>query len=112
MIIFYIIYILLLLIVALLAYAVFQLKLFGINIKDFWSFIEANQVLDSIYSYSKKYDRMSPQEQIVFLKEAEQIFEAFDKIPEALWEEEYGKYSVVLENYKNLKIARWAELNS
>lgn len=42
-----IIYILLFVIVALAAYAVMQIKLFGMKVKDFWSFIEANQLLDS-----------------------------------------------------------------
>ena len=58
------------------------------NVKDFWSFIEANQILDKLYNYSKRYEKMSPQQQIIFLLEAEKIFEAFDKIPNTLWEDE------------------------
>ena len=42
------IYILILVIFALIAYAVMQIKLFGMNVKDFWSFIEANQTLDKL----------------------------------------------------------------
>ena len=103
-----IVYILLFIIFALIGYAVLQIKLFGINVKDFWSFIEANQTLDKLYQYSKKYEQMSRQEQIVYLKEAESIFDAFDKVPSELWEEEYEKYTEVLNKYKDIKILRWA----
>ena len=103
-----IIYILLFIIFALIGYAVLQIKLFGMNVKDFWSFIEANQTLDKLYQYSKKYEQMSRQEQIVYLKEAESIFNAFDKVPSQLWEEEYEKYTEVLNKYKDIKMLRWA----
>ena len=81
------IYILIFIIFALIAYAVLQIKLFGMNVKDFWSFIEANQNLDRLYEFSKKYERMTLQQQIIYLKEAEEIFNAFDKVPNALWED-------------------------
>ncbi len=102
-----IIYVLILIIVALALYAIMQLKLAGMNVKDFWSFIEANQTLDKLYAFSKRYKKMSPQEQIIFLMEAEKVFEAFDKVPKIIWEEEYDKYSDVLDTYKNIKILRW-----
>ena len=103
-----VIYILVFVIFALIAYAVLQIKLFGMNVKDFWSFIEANQMLDKLYAFSKEYEKLSIQEQILYLKEAEEIFNAFDKVPNALWEEEYEKYSAVLEKYKDIKMLRWA----
>ena len=62
-----IIYILIFIIFALAAYAVMQIKLAGINVKDFWSFIEANQILDKLYEFSKKYKTLSPQQQVVYL---------------------------------------------
>ena len=102
------IYILILIIFALICYAVLQIKLFGMNVKDFWSFIEANQMLDKLYSFSKKYEKLTVQEQLIYLKEAERIFEAFDKVPNALWEEEYEKYDTVLQKYKDIKMLRWA----
>lgn len=102
-----IMYILILVIFALILYAVVQLKLAGINVKDFWSFIEANQMLDKLYAFSKKYNKMSEQEQIIFLMEAEKVFDAFDKVPKMIWEEEYEKYSDVLDTYKNIKVLRW-----
>ena len=105
---FTLIYILLFGIILLIAYAILQIKLIGLNIKDFWSFIEANQMLDKLYKISRKYELMNRQEQIVFLIEAEKIFKAFDKVPEVLWEEEYDKYSNVLDAYKNIKVYRWA----
>ena len=87
-----VIYILVFLIFALVAYAVLQIKLFGMKVKDFWSFIEANQMLDKLYKFAKQYENMSPQEQIIYLSEADKIFNAFDKVPSELWEEEYDKY--------------------
>ena len=102
------IYILILVIFALIAYAVLQIKLFGMNVKDFWSFIEANQTLDRLYEFSKRYEKLNIQEQLIYLKEAEKIFQAFDKVPNVLWEEEYEKYSTVLEKYKDIKMLRWA----
>ena len=105
----YVIYVLVLIIFALIAYAVLQIRLFGITVKDFWGFIEANQTLDRLYQYSKKYENLSQQQQIIYLKEAETIFEAFDKMPNELWEEEYDKYRVILEKYKEIKMNRWAE---
>ena len=93
----------------LIAYAIMQLKLAGITVKDFWSFIEANQMLDKLYHFSKRYEKMSPQEQVIFLTEAEKVFEAFDKIPDMVWEDEYRKYSQVLDTYKNIRVSRWNE---
>lgn len=112
MIVLYILYFLVLIIVALVGYAILQIKLFGMNVKDFWSFIEANQTLDRLYILSKRYQNMSAQQQIIFLREAEKIFDAFDKVPSALWEEEYNKYSLVLENYKNIKMNRWIQASA
>lgn len=104
-----IIYILIFIIFALIAYSVLQLRLAGLNVKDFWSFIQANQMLDKLYAFSKRYEKMSPQEQIIFLMEAEKVFSAFDKVPKMIWEEEYEKYSDVLNTYKDIKVLRWAQ---
>ena len=106
--IFIILYILIFIIFALIAYAVLQIKLFGMKVKDFFTFIEANQMLDRLYNFAKQYEKMSPQEQVIYLKEAEKIFTAFDKVPDALWEEEYDKYKEVLTKYKDIKMLRWA----
>lgn len=106
--IFAVIYILIFIIFLLLAYAIFQIKLFGIKIKDFWSFIEANQTLDKLDCFAKQYEKMSSNEQVIYLTEAEKIFKAFDKIPTELWEEEYTKYRKVLEKYKDIKMIRWS----
>ncbi len=105
--IFTIIYILIFIIFALVAYAVLQIKLFGMKVKDFWSFIEANQMLDKLYKFARQYENMSPQEQIIYLSEAEKIFKAFDNVPNELWEEEYDKYKEVLKKYKDIKMVRW-----
>ena len=106
-----VIYILLFVIVALVLYAIMQIRLFGMKVKDFWSFIEANQLLDRLYLFAKHYEKMSPQEQVIYLTEAEKIFKAFDKVPDALWEEEYDKYKEVLTKYKDIKMLRWAGEN-
>ena len=77
------------------------------NVKDFWSFIEANQTLDRLYQFAKKYEKLTVQQQIIYLKEAEEIFDAFEKVPSIIWEEEYEKYTEVLDKYKDIKMMRW-----
>ena len=109
--IFTIIYILIFVIFALIAYAILQIKMFGMKVKDFWSFIEANQMLDKLSRFAKQYEKMSPQEQLIYLTEAEKIFKAFDNVPNGLWEEEYDKYKTVVSKYKDIKMIRWAEEN-
>lgn len=104
-----VVYILILVIFALFAYAVMQIKLAGMNVKDFYDFVQANQILDSLYKASRQYEKMSQREQIVFLMEAEKVFSAFDRVPDILWEDEYQKYSKILEIYKNIKVLRWNE---
>ena len=96
-------------IIALIIFAVMQIRAAGMKIKDFVDFIQANQVLDNLYEVSKKYERMSQNQQIVFLMEAEKVFSAFDKVPDMLWEDEYQKYSKILDIYKNIKMVRWNE---
>lgn len=109
MIFFVIIYILLFVIFLLVAFSIAQIRAAGMNVKDFWSFIEANQMLDKLYKFSRKYEKLNNQEQIIFLKEAEKVFDAFDKVPEILWEEEYQKYMEVLDKYKDVKLVRWVQ---
>ena len=102
------IYILIFIIFSLIAFAVLQIKLFGMRVRDFWSFIEANQMLDKLYKFAKQYENMTPQEQVLYLSEAEKIFLAFDKVPSELWEEEYDKYRQVLKQYNDIKMLRWS----
>ena len=102
-----IVFILILVILFLTVLAVAQIKMAGMNVTDFWSFIKANDTLDKLYTFSVKYDNLTPQQQIIFLKEAEKVFSAFDKVPDALWEEDYQKYSEILNKYKDIKLLRW-----
>lgn len=104
-----IIFILIIFAILLVIISIGQMRSAGINVKDFWSFIKANENLDSLYRFAKRYDQMSPQEQVIYLHEAEKLFDAFDKIPQTVWEEEYNKYSEVLETYKDIKVMRWNE---
>ena len=99
--------VLLFIIFSLVVFAVIQLQMAGIEVKDFWSFINANQELDKLYAFSKKYEKMSPQEQIIFLQAAEKMSDAFEKIPSMMWEEEYQKYRDVMDIYKDIKMNRW-----
>ena len=105
----FIIYMLVLIIFGLVVFAVMQIKMAGLTVKDFWSFIEANQELDKLDKIAKKYEKMTTPQQIMFLKEAEKIFNAFDKVPASIWEEETNKYQNVLEAYKDIKVMRWIE---
>ncbi len=107
-----IIYILLLIIAALVGYTILQIKMYGMNVKDFWTFIKSIQDLEVLYKFSKRYEKMSPQEQIIFLMEAEKMFKAFDKVPNQIWEDEYDKYSQILETYRSIKMLRWADANT
>ena len=105
---FMVVYILIFIIFALVAFAVMQIKMAGLKVRDFMSFIEANQMLDKLYIFAQRYQRLSTMEQLMFLTEAEKVFDAFDKVPEMLWEEEYQKYMEVLNTYKDIKMVRWA----
>ena len=87
--------------------AVFQIKMAGMEVKDFVSFIKANDTLNKLYAFSVKYEKLTPQQQVLFLQEADTIFDAFGKVPDALWEEEYQKYMEILNKYKDIKIKRW-----
>lgn len=104
-----IIILLVLIIIGLIVFAIMQIRAAGMKIKDFIDFIQANEVLDSLYNVSKKYEKMTQNQQIVFLMESEKVFNAFDKVPDMLWEDEYQKYSQILEIYRNIKISRWNE---
>ena len=103
------VFILLIFIVLLVVIAISQIRSAGIKVQDFWSFIQANESLDSLYKFAKRYENMSPQEQLIYLAEAEKMFKAFDKIPDTVWEDEHDKYSKVLDTYKDIKVMRWNE---
>ena len=90
-------------------FSIMQIRAAGMKIKDFAGFIQANQILDNLYDVSKKYGKMSKNQQIVFLMEAEKVFSAFDKVPDILWEDEYQKYTKILDIYRDIKISRWNE---
>lgn len=100
---------LILIIVGLIVFSIMQIRAAGMKIKDFVDFIQANEILDNLYEVSKKYNKMSQNQQIVFLMEAEKVFSAFEKVPDMLWEDEYQKYSQILDIYRNIKITRWNE---
>ena len=102
-----IIFVLVMVIMMLMILAVAQIKMAGMNVTDFWTFIKANDTLDKLYTFCMKYDNLTPQQQVIFLKEAEKVFGAFDKVPDALWEEDYQKYSEILDKYKDIKLLRW-----
>ena len=102
-----IIFILFIIIVLLSILAVAQIKMAGMKVTDFWTFIKANDTLDKLYVFSVKYQNLTPQQQVIFLNEAEKVFSAFDKVPDALWEEDYHKYCEILNKYKDIKMLRW-----
>ncbi len=102
-----IIFLLIMMIILLTLLAIAQIKMAGIEVKDFWTFMKANETLNKLYEFSLKYERLSPQQQVLFLQEADTIFDAFAKVPDMLWEEEYPKYMEILNKYKDIKIKRW-----
>ena len=101
--------ILIFIIITLITVAIMQINMAGIEVKDFWSFIKANEELDKLYLFSKKYNKMSPQEKIIFLQETEKMSNAFEKIPSIIWEDEYSKYMDVMDTYREIKIDRWKD---
>lgn len=101
--------ILIFIIITLIMVAIMQINMAGIEVKDFWSFIKANEELDKLYLFSKKYNKMSPQEKIIFLQETEKMFNAFEKIPSIIWEDEYSKYRDVMDTYRDIKVDRWKD---
>ena len=101
--------ILIFIIITLIMVAIMQINMAGIEVKDFWSFIKANEELDKLYLFSKKYNKMSPQEKIIFLQETEKMSDAFEKIPSMIWEDEYSKYRDVMDTYREIKIDRWKD---
>ena len=54
-----IIYVLILIIFGLAVFAVMQIRMAGLTVKDFWTFIEANQELDKLDKIAKNYEKMS-----------------------------------------------------
>lgn len=102
-----IISVLIIVIISLVIFAIMQLKMAGIEVKDFWSFVNANQELDKLYNFALKYEKMSPQEQIIFLQAAEKMSDAYEKIPTIVWEDDYQKYRDVMDIYRNIKMSRW-----
>ena len=101
--------ILIFIIITLITVAIMQINMAGIEVKDFWSFIKANEELDKLYLFSKKYNKMSPQEKIIFLQETEKMSNAFEKIPSIIWEDEYSKYRDVMDPYRDIKVDRWKD---
>ena len=101
--------ILIFIIITLIMVAIIQINMAGIEVKDFWSFIKANEELDKLYLFSKKYNKMSPQEKIIFLQETEKMSNAFEKIPSIIWEDEYSKYRDVMDTYRDIKVDRWKD---
>ena len=101
--------ILIFIIITLITVAIMQINMAGIYVKDFWSFIKANEELDKLYLFSKKYNKMSPQEKIIFLQETEKMSDAFEKIPSIIWEDEYSKYRDVMDTYRDIKVDRWKD---
>lgn len=104
--------ILIFIIITLITVAIMQINMAGIEVKDFWSFIKANEELDKLYLFSKKYNKMSPQEKIIFLQETEKMSNAFEKIPSIIWEDEYSKYRDVMDTYRDIKVDRWKDSSS
>ena len=94
-------------IIAIVSYMVYNIKMAGMEVNDFWDFIKSTEKLKKLYAFSKIYENLDIQEQIIFIKEAEQVFSAFEKVPTKLWEDEYQKYMKVLNRYQKEKLKHW-----
>ena len=96
--------VLLTIIVAIVSYMIYNIRMAGMEVNDFWDFIKSTEKLKKLYAFSKVYENLDIQEQIIFIKEAEQVFSAFEKVPTKLWEDEYQKYMKVLNRYQKEKL--------
>ena len=111
MLIIYILYLVLFVIIGVVGIICMKIKMAGINITDFIRFIAVVNDLDNLYIFSKNNKNMTEKEEMAFIKTAEKMFEAFEKVPSMMWEDEYDKYNEVLEKYKDLRVLRWADAN-
>ena len=98
---------LLTIIIGIVSYMIYNIKMEGMEVNDFWDFIKSVEKLKKLYAFSKIYENLDIQEQIIFIKEAEQVFSAFEKVPTKLWEDEYQKYMKVLNRYQKEKLKHW-----
>lgn len=98
---------LLTIIIGIVSYMIYNIKIAGMEVNDFWDFIKSVEKLKKLYAFSKIYENLDIQEQIIFIKEAEQVFSAFEKVPTKLWEDEYQKYMKVLNRYQKEKLKHW-----
>ena len=98
---------LLTIIIGIVSYMIYNIKMAGMEVNDFWDFIKSVEKLKKLYDFSKIYENLDIQEQIIFIKEAEQVFSAFEKVPTKLWEDEYQKYMKVLNRYQKEKLKHW-----
>ena len=81
-----IIVILLMVIVFLAVLAVMQIKMAGMEVKDFWSFMKANETLNKLYAFSLKYEKLTPQQQMKFLMLLEKYQTHYGKkIMKSIW---------------------------
>ena len=110
MVIFYILYLLIFIVITIAGLICLRIKSSGMNVKDFFEFVLAINDLDDLYVYSKNNIKMTDKEQLLFLKQAEEIFKKFEKVPSMIWEDEYEKYEQVLETYKNIRLLKWSEI--
>ena len=99
--------VLLTIIIAIVSYMIYNIRMAGMEVNDFWDFIKSTEKLKKLYAFSKVYENLDIQEQIIFIKEAEQVFSAFEKVPTKLWEDEYQKYMKVLNRYQKEKLKYW-----
>lgn len=98
---------LLTIIIGIVSYMIYNIKMAGMEVNDFWDFIKSVEKLKKLYAFSKIYENLDIQEQIIFIKEAEQVFSTFEKVPTKLWEDEYQKYMKVLNRYQKEKLKHW-----
>lgn len=111
MVIIYILFMLIFFVCTVVGVVCLKIKASGMNVKDFFEFITAINDLDNLYMYSRSNIKMTDKEQTLFLKQAEDLFSKFEKIPSMIWEDEYEKYSKVLETYKDIRLLKWSEMS-
>lgn len=89
------------------AFTLYNVNQAGMSANTFYNFILANVKLHKLYKFTLKYEKLTREDQLLFINEAKEVFDIYDKVPTLLWEEDYNTYMVVLDRYQKLRQEAW-----
>ena len=83
----------------------------GLTWKDVFEYIDASSKLYELEIKAKKSDKMSWNQQLLFMQDAEKMFKAYDKMPDVIKSNEYAEYKDIVDAYQRIRCLRWQEQN-